>query len=275
MKSSVLRLLPLFIFTLSCQVSLGQINNKIAPIITKLGNELRADINNDNLHGSISAVILKGNHVIWAGAFGSANRDRNIAADTNTIYRVGSITKTVTATLMMMLVEEGKIKLDDPVENYLPEIRNLNGYADAGKITFRQLASHTAGLKREPDMPGASVGPDSLWENKVLSCIPHTFFNGKPGQAYLYSNIGYAILGLALSRASGVSYLQMVQERILTPLHMKDTFFELPENKRARLAEGMENSEGEVNTKLPLREVEGRGYRVPNGGIFSTPRDLA
>lgn len=124
-------------------------------------------------------------------------------------------------------------------------------------------------------MPGANLGPDSLWETKLLSCIPNTSFNSKPGQDYLYSNMGYAILGLALSRVSGVPYLQMVQQRILTPLHMEDTFFELPQEKRARLAEGMENTEGEVNTRLPLREVNGRGYRVPNGGIFSTPRDLA
>jgi len=275
MKSRLLRLLPLFIFTVSCQLCLEQLNNRISPIVTGFGNQLTADIKNDNLQGSISVAILKNNHVIWAGAFGSASRDRNVAADTNTIYRIGSITKTFTATLMMMLVEEGKLKLDDPVENYLPEIKNLNGYASAGKITFRQLASHTSGLKREPDMGGANVGPDSLWENKLLSCIPNTSFNSKPGQEYLYSNIGYAILGMALSRVSGVPYLQMVHERILTPLHMEDTFFELPEGKSARLAQGMENTEGEVNIKLPLREVKGRGYRVPNGGIFSTPRDLA
>jgi CubicO group peptidase (beta-lactamase class C family) len=56
---------------------------------------------------------------------------------------------------------------------------------------------------------------------------------------------------------------------------MNDTFFALPDEKRARLAEGLDNNKGTVNTKLPLREIEGRGYRVPNGGIFSTPRDLA
>lgn len=275
MNRCFFRLLPLSTFLFFCQLCSGQLNYKISLIVTAFGNQLNADINNDNLHGSISAAILKNGHVIWAGAFGSAARDRNVSADTNTIYRIGSITKTFTATLLIMLVEEGKLKLDDPVENYLPEIKMLNGYTDAGKITFRLLASHTSGLKREPDMPGANIGPDSLWETKLLSCIPNTSFNSKPGQEYLYSNMGYAILGLALSRASGVPYLQMVQQQILTPLHMEDTFFELPQAKRARLAEGMENTEGEVNTKLSLREVNGRGYRVPNGGIFSTPRDLA
>jgi CubicO group peptidase (beta-lactamase class C family) len=270
------RLLPLLsILLFFCQLCFGQLNNKVAPVVTAFGNQLTADINSDNLQGSISIAILKNGHVIWVSAFGSAARDKNIAADTNTIYRIGSITKTFTATIMMMLVEEGKLKLDDPIENYLPEIKNLKGYVDAGKITFRQLASHTSGLKREPDMMGANVGPDSLWETKLLSCIPNTSFNSKPGQEYLYSNMGYAILGLALSRVSGVPYIQLVQQRIFIPLHMADTFFELPENKRGRLAEGMENSEGDVNTKLPFREINGRGYRVPNGGIFSTPRDLA
>ncbi len=93
---------------------------------------------------------------------------------------------------------------------------------------------------------------------------------------YLYFNIGYAILGLAISRVADKSYTQMVEERILKPLHMNDTYFDLPKEKFSRLAEGMDNErEGLLNTDLPLFEIKGRGYRVPNGGLFSTPRDLS
>lgn len=275
MKIKNIRLILLANLIVFSQFSFGQLNSKIVPIVNQFGNQLSADIEKDNLQGSISVAILKNDRIIWSGAFGYANREKKISADTATIYRIGSITKTFTATLLMMMVEEGRLKLDDPVEKYLPEIKNLNGYLDVDKITFRQLASHTSGLKREPDVSGANNGAIALWENKVLSCIPNTSFNSKPGQEFLYSNIGYAILGLAISRAFGVPYIQMVQQKILTPLHMQDTFFELPKDKAVRLAEGLDNNTGEVNTMLPKEEIEGRGYRVPNGGIFSTPRDLA
>ena len=87
-------------------------------------------------------------------------------------------------------------------------------------IILRQLASHTSGLQRGPDMPGADLGPVDQWESKLLSCIPYTSFNSNPGTLFQYSNIGYALLGLTLERASGIPYIQMVRQRIFTPLHI-------------------------------------------------------
>ncbi len=258
------------------QDSFGQLSSRESRIIKDLSKILGDDVRKDNLHGSISAVIIKKGRVIWAEAFGYSNMNKDLAADTNTIYRIGSITKTFTATILMQLVQEGKVRLDDPVENYVPEVKSLQGYSGKTRITLRQLASHTSGLNREPVLADADVGPTELWENKVLLCIPATSFSYSPGEKFLYSNIGYALLGLALERASGVPYIQMVQQRIFSPLHMDDSFFSLPENKKNRLAEGIDNeSEGNIDTLLPLQEIGGRGYRVPNGGIYSTPLDLA
>ncbi|SFT26112.1 serine hydrolase domain-containing protein [Mucilaginibacter polytrichastri] len=262
-------------FILFSQLSFGQLTAKTNAVISLIGNQINSDLQKDNLHGSISVAILKNDRVIWAGAFGHSQMEKDVPADTNNIYRIGSITKVFTATLLMQMVEEGKIKLDDPVENYLPEIKNLKDYDKYSKITFRQLASHTAGLKREPELRGADVGPLDQWEQKVLACISKTSYNSKPGEQFLYSNIGFAMLGLAISRAAGVPYMQMVQQRILDPLHMTDTYFALTDDKLSRLAQGMSNGNGGVNIDLPARELKGRGYRVPNGGIYSTPRDLA
>jgi len=247
----------------------AQESSRDSMAITKFGNQLSDDIKNDNVHGSISAAIIKNGKVIWARAFGYATRDKNIAADTSTIYRIGSITKTFTATLLMQLVEEGKVKLDDPVEKYLPEIKSLKGYSAKTIINLRQLASHTSGLQRGPDMPGADLGPVDQWESKLLSCIPYTSVNGSPGTHYQYSNIGYALLGLTLERATGVPYIQMVQQRIFTPLHMDNSFFSMPESKKAELAEGI------VNFEQHVRDSTLGGYTVPCGGIYSTSIDLA
>jgi CubicO group peptidase (beta-lactamase class C family) len=271
MKEKAFFIVSMFIYALiaPCQYCSGQESARDSSVITRFGERLSRDIKKDGVHGSISAAIIKNGKVIWAGAFGYATRDKDIAADTSTIYRIGSITKTFTAAILMQLVEERKVKLDDPVEKYLPEIKSLKGYSDKTIITLRQLASHTSGLNREPDMPGASLGPVDQWESKLLSSIPYTSFNSSPGTHYQYSNIGYALLGLTLERASGVPYIQMVQERIFTPLHMDNTFFSVPENKMAELAEGFVNSSQEV-----LDSTLG-GYTVPCGGIYSTPVDLA
>lgn len=131
-------------------------------------------------------------------------------------------------------------------------------------------------------MPGANRGPVDQWESKLLSCIPHTSFNSIPGIRFQYSNIGYALLGLTLERASGIPYIQMVQQRIFTPLHMDNTFFLMPENKRARLATGIvnfsENLEDQIDKSPSLYggvDSTLGGYTVPCGGLYSTPLDLA
>ncbi len=268
-------LLGLLLISFFCPSCFSQLNTKTARALKNLENELSEGLVTDHLHAGISMAVIKGDQVIALAAYGFANTVSDAPADTNTIYRVGSITKTFTATLLMQLAEEKKLALDDTVEKVLPEIKNLDGYADAGPVTFRQLASHTAGLNREPDMKNASVGLLNDWEAKLLTCIPHTSFNSKPGFQFLYSNMGYALLGLSLQRITGVPYMQMVQDRILTPLHMDDTFFALPADKKSRMAQGIDNSSGKINTSLPEKEFEGRGFRVPNGGLYSTPRDLA
>jgi CubicO group peptidase (beta-lactamase class C family) len=264
------------------QYCAGQESASDSSVITAFVKRLSNDTKKDNVHGCISSAIIKNGKVIWAGAFGFAARDKDIVADTGTIYRIGSITKTFTATILMQLVEEGKVKLDDPVEKYLPEIKSLKGYSDKTIITLRQLASHTSGLKREPDMPGASLGPVDQWESKLLSCIPYTSFNSSPATRYQYSNIGYALLGLTLERASGIPYIQMVQQRIFTPLHMDNTFFSIPENKMPKLAEGFvnfkENVRDKINKSPSLQGVLDStlgGYTVPCGGLYSTSPDMA
>ncbi len=211
MKKRALSIVCMFVYALMApyQFCFGQESSRDSGIIAEFGKRLRIDTKKDNVHGSISAAIIKNGRIIWTGAFGYATRYRDIAADTSTIYRIGSITKTFTAVILMQLVEGRKVKLDDPVEKYVPEIESLRGYSDKTIITLRQLASHTSGLKREPDMPGASLGPVDQWESKLLSCIPNTSFAGSPGTMFKYSNIGYALLGLTLERTTGVPYIQI------------------------------------------------------------------
>src|SRR5450432_456544 len=155
MKIKALFILLVFMYALIAphQNCSGQGSSRDSSVIAEFGNRLSSDTKKDDVHGCISAAVIKNDKVIWAATFGYATRNKDNAADTNTIYRIGSITKTFTAVILMQLVEERKVKLDDPVEKYLPEIKSLKGYSDKTIITLSQLASHTSGLEREPEMP--------------------------------------------------------------------------------------------------------------------------
>lgn len=251
-------------------------SDEIRVIINEFESQLRADLSTDGIGGSISAAIVKENKVIWSKAFGYADRENNVLADTSTIYRAGSISKSFTAFLMMKLVENGAINVTDPVELYVPEIRNLPGYSDSTKITFLQLASHTSGICREPQLEYANAGKIDDWEKKLIAAIPTCYFIGIPGRRYEYSNIGFGILGLAISRASGKPFIQLMQEEIFIPLKMARSFYAIPGDLTNKLALGMEGGPSElIDTESPRIEHYGRGYKVPTGGIYSTPNDLA
>jgi CubicO group peptidase (beta-lactamase class C family) len=246
------------------------------PAAERFAAQIEADVENDNV-GSITVGITRGDGLVWVRSFGWADRQRKVPASAETIYRIGSISKSFTAVALMQAVQRGQIKLDDPVVKYLPE---ATGFADArigaAPPTMRQLASHTAGLIREPQLENAAAGPIADWEAKVIASIPTTRFDTVPGARYSYSNIGFGILGLAVSRASGTPFMQLVEDGIFKPIGMNSSTFVIGERLRKNLAVGYANGpDGTIDAELPAREHDGRGYKVPNGGIYSTVGDLA
>ena len=236
---------------------------------------LRADVAADAV-GGITAAVVVGDDIVWAEGFGWADYDRQIPAGIETIYRIGSLTKTFTAVVLAQLVDRGVIALNDPVQKYLPEVRGLANRPWFGKpITFRQLASHTAGLTREPGLPGAGSGPIAQWEAKVLASIPTTAFIARPGTLYSYSNIGYAVMGLALSRAARTPFMELVEDGIFAPLGMTSSTFVISDELLPRLSVGYANSGTRIDVQAPARAHGNPGYGVPSGGIYSTVGDLA
>jgi CubicO group peptidase (beta-lactamase class C family) len=244
--------------------------------ISRFEAQLAQDVAEDGV-GSISAGVVVGNEVFWSKGFGWADIEQQIPADEETIYRTGSISKSFTAVLMMQMIEKGLFKLDDPVENYFPEINELREKPeDVSPITFRHLASHTAGITREPKLKGAASGPISRWEDKILASIPNTYYKSLPGEKYSYSNIGFGMLGLAVSRAAGEPFMDLVRGHIFEPLGMTISFFILTAEHMPHLSMGyVMRKDGTVDADPPAREHSGRGYKVPNGGIYSTVGDLA
>lgn len=258
-------LLLITILFISCSESKKDIQKETISNFVEL---VKNDVRDDNINGSISLVVVHKDSTLILESFGEA--------DEQTIFRIGSITKSFTGFLMLQLQQEGVLNINDPVEKYVPEIKNLIDYSKFSPITLKQLASHTSGLDRESRNRSINSGKVNEWESKVLLGISETSFRSKPGERFRYSNFGYAILGLAISKAANKPYIKLVEEKIFTPLKMNNSFFEIPENKIQFLAKGIAGGPtAELNFDFPKREHLGRGYRVPNGGIYSTASDMA
>ena len=246
-----------------------------ADAVEQFSFSIAQDVEDDAV-GGIAAGIMVDGDLVWADAWGFANRDTREPMRSSSVSRTGSISKSVTALLMMILVDRGLVRLDDPVSLYLPELNGLQDRRSGSQdITFRHLASHTAGLAREPDWPESTVGSIGDWENRILESIPKTAYDSIPGARYQYSNIGFGILGLALSRAANRPFIDLVEDEIFTPLGMTGSSFVVQGAElEPRLAHGYVLRDEEISSEAPMREHAGRGYKVPNGGVYSTVGDL-
>ena len=269
-------------FVLAAVLSVAALVQNEAPLtlaaaLVEVERLTATEFEKDHL-GSVTVAVVSGPDLIWVKSFGLADMERKVPATPDSVYRIGSMTKQFTGVMLLQLVEAGKVHLSEPVEKYFPEITTVQGrqpwYPSA---TFVQLATMTSGLDREPANPfDYTVGPVSEWENVLISALPHVRYVSEPDTRYLYSNISYAILGAALGRVAGQPYVDYVRERILTPLGMTSTGFELDAEMRGRLAKGYDvNDDGTLDPRDAEREHAGRGYRVPNGGLYTTATDLA
>lgn len=169
-----------------------------------------------------SIAIVSGDHTLYAKGFGVADLDTRTPVTTTTTFTTGSAVKNITATAILMLRDEGKLSLDEPITTYIPEFR----LADEGiskQITIRHLLTHTGGLgyrAQEAVYWGTHENKDMTALLKNLSSFEQA---KKPGISFDYSNVGYALLGAIVERVSGESYQAFIQKRIFEPLQMNDT----------------------------------------------------
>lgn len=222
----------------------------------------------------ISAAIVKDQEIIWSGAFGKANIEADVPTDINTICSICSISKLFTATAIMKLYDEGKLRLDDKVNDLLPWYNLDQKYPDSGPITVRTLLTHSSGLPREANFP-YWTGPDfpfpSREEIQKELGEQETLY---PASTYFqYSNLGLTLLGEIVEQVSGISYKAYIEENILKPLQLNDTRTELPESfYGGKLAIGYSslNREGQRN-KVKLFQANGI---TPAAGFSSNVMDL-
>jgi len=168
----------------------------------------------------LSIGLAQGDVILYAKGFGLANVELNVPATADTVYRIGSITKEFTAAAILLLVDDGKISLDDPLTRFLPE------YPPQGReITIGHLLQHTSGVKDFTRLPAyrKELRIDAS-QQQVLDRFQHLPLNFEPGSKHRYSNSGYFLLGVVIEKTSGESYSEFVEERLYGALGLKHTY---------------------------------------------------
>jgi CubicO group peptidase (beta-lactamase class C family) len=238
---------------------------------------MEAEVAAHHTAGAVTLVLQDGK-VIHHGASGMADREKSIAMTEDHLFWIASMTKSISVTAIMTLVDEGKLSLDEPASKWLPELGEVkmkDGSAPSRSITLRDLMSHTSGLAFPPRK--ADDGAQSL-KGYTLTLVkaPLAF---EPGADYEYG-FGITVAGRIAEIVSGQPFDVFLRERLLDPLGMKDTTFHPDDRLRARIAKSyktVEEGEGLVAAYNPFVTSDATVRRMtePSGGLFSTAADLA
>lgn len=214
----------------------------------------------------LSIGVAQGEEILYANGFGLANVELNVPATADTVYRIGSITKEFTAAAILLLVDDGKISLDDPLTKYLPE------YPPQGhEITIRHLLQHTSGVKDFTRLPAyRKQARIDASQQQVLDRFQHLPLNFQPGSKHRYSNSGFFLLGIVIEKASGKSYNGFVEERLFGALGLKRTYCDDPTRIIPDRATGYTCWEG-VLRNAPYVSLK---QSVGAGNLASTVGDL-
>jgi CubicO group peptidase (beta-lactamase class C family) len=261
-------------------------------IVAAIPQRMNAFIAEKTVAGTVT-LIARGGKVVEFDALGMADIEAARPMQKDTIFQIMSMTKPITAIGIMMLAEEGKLALRDPVEQYLPEFRGQQVVSNVGPdsarlrtpdhpITIRDLMTHTAGI--QDPAPAAIRDYPQLMNvplDQVVRHLAKTPLLFQPGTEWSYSSPGIEILGRLIEVCSGQKYEDFIAERILRPLGMKDTFFFPPSDKIARIAMVYVQKEGKLvrapKTILggdPANYRKGAVFPAPGWGLYSTAEDL-
>lgn len=230
----------------------------------KLDEAVQALAKDGNFMGSV--LVARGDEVLLNKGYGSADLEKQIPNDPKTKFRLASVTKQFTAAAILLLEERGKLKIEDPVKNYLPDAP-----AAWDKITICHLLTHTSGIPGFTEFPDYSLTqmnpatPEQLvarFRDKPLEFVP--------GEKWNYSNSGYVLLGYLIEKVSGTSYAKFVQENIFSPLGMKDSGYDSNEDVIEHRATGYaRGASGPVKAAYIHMSIP-----FSAGALYSTTEDL-
>jgi len=196
----------------------------VAAVSTAVGTVMK-----DNVIPGAVVLISSPDQGDWTGTFGTGTLGEQDPMVVGDHFRIGSNTKTITSTVILQLVQEGKLALDDPIGKYIPNVPN------GDKITIAQLSEMRSGLYSYSFDPGFNKtldeNPQKVWTPEELLAIAFSHpINFAPGEKYEYSNTNIILLGLVIEKLTGTSASQAFQDRIFTPLGLHNTLLPLPDD---------------------------------------------
>jgi CubicO group peptidase (beta-lactamase class C family) len=203
----------------SCRVALFcvfVIAGNIAALSSEVDDYVRDQMARQHIPGLSLAVVTNG-QVAKADGYGFANVESKAPATTETIYQIQSVTKTFTAAAVMLLVEEGKMKVEDKLSEYLTDLPGC-----WSEVTIHHLLTHTSGIKDFINEPTVNLRLD-VQPEEVIKSLEKLPLNFAPGEKYAYCNTGYHLLGMVIYKLTGKRWGEFVQDRILKPLGMNNT----------------------------------------------------
>ena len=227
-------------------------------------------VSRQQISGAVTAVVHRGRMVhLQAAGFADLKTQREMRA--NTVFAIASMTKPITATAVLILQDEGKLAVDDPVSKHLPAFENLqiDGAAPVREVTIRDLMTHTSGLGR------LQQDPETLADAaRMIAALP---MSSQPGQRWQYGH-GLTVCGRLIEVVSGKSYEEFLRSRIFAPLRMVDTTFWPNAVQQRRVATLYQPgaSEGSLQrAEHPRWNFTTKTMPNPSGGLFSTAQDMA
>lgn len=166
------------------------------------------------------ALVAKGGKPVYRAAFGMADMENDVRMRTDHVFEIGSITKQFTAVAVLMLMEQGKLKLDDPLTKYIPD------YPKGDKITIHHLLTHTSGIRSYTGMETwAKRWREDLTPLQMIDIFKNEPLDFEPGEKWSYNNSAYFILGYVIEKISGLSYAEFVEKNMVVPLGLKNTYY--------------------------------------------------
>ncbi len=231
---------------------------------------LKTELSSTRIPGMAVCVVRRGN-VVLAKGYGFANMELSVPASEHTIFELASLTKPFTAGAIMMLVEEGRLSLEDRLPKYF-----AGAPPSWTNVSVEHLLRHTSGFGDFFSIPELRSKSGFAWEREIempdfLPILFRVPIQSEPGEKWSYSNLGYYLLGLIIEKVSGESYEDFLKRRVLEPLHMTET------RRMSRMAIVPERASGYTWYDQVLRNAAytSVSWAYSEGGLVSSASDLA
>jgi CubicO group peptidase (beta-lactamase class C family) len=232
-------------------------------VLKSIDNIIRQNLKIHKITGA-SVSIVDGNEMFYSKGFGFADKANKKLVNSDTIFRIGSITKVFTASAIMQLAEQGKINIDKPVKDYLADFSVKSRFFGTREITIRDLLCHHSGLPCDDFSNYFSPDPEKFRSAKEY--LANAYLVTPPGKIFYYSNLGVNLLGIIIEEVTRMPFYEYIEKAILNSLRMTRSSIILKDELEKNISKPYDKGKEQVENMMKY---------IPSGGIYSSANDMA